>query len=103
MEAIGSRIPEEDTACKKDVTEEEEENTEVPRILKNILRCQLMLVNTFQRQLMRVACGHCTATGSFLADSLVVDLPGRVMAAECAECHWTTVRKITVAEEAKAL
>ena len=103
VEAIGSRIPEEDTACKKDVTEEEEENTEVPRILKNILRCQLMLVNTFQRQLMRVACGHCTATGSFLADSLVVDLPGRVMAAECAECHWTTVRKITVAEEAKAL
>jgi hypothetical protein len=82
-----------------------EEAAELPHMLRSLLRCQLLLVNTFQRQLGQLACAHCASAGALRAESLVIDMAGGAMAAECAHCRWTTVRKISVAsrEEKDAL
>jgi hypothetical protein len=82
------------------VKEEDEESLpEVPQLLRNILRCQLLLVNTFQRQLRQAACGHCQATGSLLPDTVVLQLADRVLAVQCSLCQWTTVRRISTTEK----
>jgi hypothetical protein len=79
--------------------EEDEKSPPVPQLLKNILRCQLLLVNTFQRQLRQAACGHCQATGSLLPDTVVLQLADRVLAVQCSLCGWTTVRRISTIEK----
>jgi hypothetical protein len=83
----------------KKVEEEDEESPPVPQLLRNILRCQLLLVNTFQRQLRQAACGHCQATGSLLPDTVVLQLSDRVLAVQCSLCQWTTVRRISTMEK----
>ena len=62
----------------------------------NHLRCNVKLVSLFQSSVCRAACAHCPQDTHTL-HTVEVDLPNQVVYLECQGCHWTTVRRATMA------
>jgi len=60
------------------------------------LRCNVKLVSLFQSSVCRAACAHCPQDAHTL-HTVELDLPNQVVYLECQGCHWTTVRRATMA------